>query len=243
LFVIPSTLKHQEVLFPDSKNRICGIFKGEMVYKRADVSMALVAKNWLYKGRKVRHEEITKPAKRVKARKKPTKIGFQAMASYGVIKADQADTIITSGIGCEDENGNSRLYGVWQTNEWSPPPIGLNDNIPVNKHNNVELALLNPGLIHLRLHRIATVAKKLGIPYAPCLLGFEGYGGNLAPTIRGIVIHQHNADMLREAHTEWESQTVEIEYRKHQEKIHLRWRRIVIGIMTKERLEREYAKD
>jgi len=243
LFVIPSTLKHKEVLCPDSKNRICGIFKGEMVYKRADVSKALVAKKWLYKGRKVRHEEMTKPAKTVKARQKPTKIGFQAIESYGVTKSDQADTITTSGIGCEDDDGNSRLYGVWQTNEWTPPTIRPDDNIPVNEYKNVELALLNPGLIHLRLHRIATVAKTLGIPYAPCLLGFEGHGGNLTPTIRGIVVHQHNVEMLREAHTEWESQTVEIEYRKRQELIHRRWRRIVIGIMTKERLEREYAKD
>jgi len=243
LFVIPSALKHQEVLSPASKTRICGMFKGEMVYKRADVSKALVAKKWLYEGHRVRDEELIKPAKIVKARKKPIQRGFQAIASYGATTSDQADTINASNIGREEDDGNNRLYGVWQTDKWSPPPIEPNDAIPVNEFNNVELALLNPGLTHLRLHRIAPIAKKLGIPYAPCLLGFEGHGGNLTPTIRGIVVHHHNADLLREAHTEWESEAVEIGYRKRQELIHFRWRRIVMGIMTKDRLEREYAKD
>ena len=44
LYVIPSIMKKQEVLAPDAKKRICGIFKGEMVYRRSDVSMAFPAK-------------------------------------------------------------------------------------------------------------------------------------------------------------------------------------------------------
>jgi xeroderma pigmentosum group C-complementing protein len=63
-----SQLGTQQVLAPDAKSRICGMFKGEVVYRRSDVSTAKTAKKWLYDGRKVRENE--KPIKRVKARKK-----------------------------------------------------------------------------------------------------------------------------------------------------------------------------
>ncbi len=244
LYVIPSVLKRREVLAPDSKSRMCGMFKGELVYQRKDVSIAHTAKKWPYLGRKVKKPELSQPAKVVKARKKPMKKGFQALTSYGTSKEDQAKNL-ASGTGDDDEgadaDGKSRLYGKWQTLKWSPPPVGPNDPIPVNEHNNVELQLINPGLVHLELRRIAHVAKRLGVPYAPCLLGFEGHGGNRTPTVRGIVVHEHNVELLHEAHLEWESQAVENEYKERQRAIYGRWKKLIFGMMTKERLEREYA--
>jgi hypothetical protein len=105
------------------------------------------------------------------------------------------------------------------------------------------LALLNPGLAHLELYRIAKVAKQLGLPYAPCLVGFEGHGGNRTPTIRGIVVHRHNVELLREAHVEMQSQMVEVEVQERRQAIYARWKRLIKGILTKERLAREYAND
>jgi hypothetical protein len=84
----------------------------------------------------------------------------------------------------------NRLFAQWQTDPWSPPPVGLNEAIPVNEFRNVELKLLNPGLDPLEKPRISLMATKLGLPYSPCLLGFEGYGGNRTPTIRGITVFQ-----------------------------------------------------
>ena len=242
LYIIPSVLKSQEVMAPDAKKRICGIFKGEMVYKRSDASKALTAHKWLYQGRKVEENELKKPAKIVKARKKPVKTGFQALTSYGTTTESQVDDLEKSSLEPEDD-GMNKLYGIWQTNKWSPAYVAPNDAIPVNQHNNVELALLNPGLVHLELNRISQVAKRLGVPYAPCLLGFEGHGGNMTPTIRGIVVHEHNADLLREAHVEFQSQLVENEYKERQREIYGKWKRLIKGVMTKERLEREYAND
>ena len=220
---------------------MCGMFKGELVYKRSDAITALTAKKWLYDGRKVKQGELPKPSKIVKARKKPVPKGFQALESYGATTSDQAD-----GLNLHDkdeDDGKNKLYGVWQTKKWSPPRVGPNDRIPVNKFRNVELALLNPGLIHLELRRIAQVAKQLGVPYAPCLLGFEGHGGNRTPTIRGIVVHKRNVDLLQEAHLEFESQAVENEYKERQRAIYGRWKRLIVGMMTKERLERVYGND
>lgn len=243
-YVIPSVLKNQEVLAPDAKKRICGMFKGELVYKRSDVSSALPAKKWLYESRKVRKSELSKPVKKIKARKKPLKKGFLALNSYGGDATKSQAEILALSVAngnFEEKDDKMHIYGRWQTDAWSPPYVGPNDEIPVNEHKNVERALMNPGLVHLELHRISLVARKLGIPYAPCLLGFEGHGGNRTPTIRGIVVHKHNADLLREAHTEYESQTVEDAYKKKQEEIYRRWRRLINGVLTTERLKREYG--
>ncbi len=246
LYVIPSVLKNQEVLAPDAKKRLCGMFKGELVYKRNDVSTALPAKKWLYEGRKVREDEISNPVKKIKGRKKAAKKGFKALSSYGEDDASKTQSeILASSVANGDfeekEDDKVHIYGRWQTDPWSPAYVGPNDEIPVNEHKNVELALINPGLVHLELHRISLVAKKLSIPYAPCLLGFEGHGGNRTPTIRGIVVHEHNEDLLRCAHTEYESQAVEDAYKKKQEEIYRRWRRLINGVLTTERLKREYG--
>lgn len=245
VYAIPSVLKAHEVLAPDAKTRICGIFKGVPVYRRSDVHTGLAAKKWLYQGRKVKDEEMKKPAKKVKARKKPTPKGFKPLQSYGVgagndgsEEAQQRDIAKAS---LEDNDGMVNLYGFWQTLPWFPNPVGPNDPIPVNEFNNVELDLLNPGLVHLPEHGVSRVAKKLGIPYAPCLLGFEGHGGNRTPTIRGVVVHEHNVDLLKCARSEFMSGQLEREHEKRAERIRKRWKKLIVGLLTRERIEREYG--
>ena len=61
------------------------------------------------------------------------------------------------------EDGMENLYASWQTDPWSPSPVGPNDPIPVNEHNNIELELLNPGLVHIDLQRVSKLAKQLGM--------------------------------------------------------------------------------
>ena len=238
LYALASNLNKAEVIDPAGKRRIVGIFKGELIYRRSDVSVALTAKKWRYQGRKVREAELSKPAKTVKARKKSAPKTFRALTSYGV--SDTSEQKVDDESYVEDD-GMDHIFGRWQTEEWSPEPVGPNDEIPVNEYKNIELALINPGLVHLEVRGIAKVAKKLGIPYAPCLLGFEGHGGNRTPTIRGIVVHEHNADLLRCAYTEWESQAVEQEHAQRRKAIYGRWKRLIVGILTKERLDRQYG--
>lgn len=78
-------------------------------------------------------------------------------------------------------------------------------------------------------------------PYAPCLLGFEGHNGNRTPNIRGIVVHNHNAELLREASVEVVSRNVEQEHEKRRKAVYSRWKRLLVGILTQDRLEREYG--
>ncbi|KAL7466385.1 LOW QUALITY PROTEIN: hypothetical protein ACHAXS_006690 [Conticribra weissflogii] len=243
LYVIPSVLNMQDVLHPDSRKRICGVFKGELVYRRSDVSKALRSKKWLYEGRKVMESELEKPVKKIKARKKNLTKGFKALDTYGISEDAQAEMLrsLQKHECDDDDNEMDSLYGIWQTVPWTPQYVGPNDPIPTNEHRNIELALLNPGLIHIELPQISIIARKLGVPYAPCMLGFEGHGRNRVPTIRGIVIHEHNEALLREAYVEFESHIVEMEQGKRKNAILKRWKRLVVGILTKARLDQEYG--
>lgn len=242
LYVIQSVLKELEVLMPDAKKHIIGMFKGEPVYKRCCVSPAYSEKKWLYERRKVRDAELSKPAKVVTPKrtiKRPKT--FKALSTYGINNDDTDVQQISAPNGMEifDETGKVRLYGIWQTDPWMPKYISLNDDIPRNEYGNIEKAMINPGLEHIKEPRMSRVAKKLGIPYVPCLVGFEG--PLRAPSIQGIVVHHQNVTLLREAYVEFESHNVEKEYEKKQKLILLRWKRLIVGMQTKDRLEKEYG--
>jgi Rad4 beta-hairpin domain 1/Rad4 beta-hairpin domain 3/Rad4 beta-hairpin domain 2 len=246
-YVIASCLNSTEVLVPDAKKRSCGIFKGELVFLRSDVETALPEKKWLYQGRKVRKEELKRPILKVKARKKATGAGFKALKTYGVGSSnDGSEEAIEKQIYDASQplgDGKVHLFGSWQTDPWSPEVVGPNDDIPVNDYDNVELELLNPGLVHIDLRGVAKTAKKLSIPYKPCLIGFEGHGGNRTPTIRGIVVHAHNETLLRDAHTEVSHHLQKKEEENKNNAILRRWKRLMVGVLTMDRLERSYGHD
>jgi hypothetical protein len=241
-YVVPSILTSRDVLHPDAHKNICGVFKGELVYRRSDVSKALTAARWLYSGRKVKASEFGNPAKQIKARKKTAAKGFQALLTYGVSDEAQREMISSMNFkGREEDVVMDDLYGEWQTEQWSPPYVGPDEAIPTNEYRNVEKALINPGLTHIDKTGLAPIARKLGIPYAPCMVGYDGQGGNRTATIRGIVVHDHNVALIREASVEWESHVVEVEHIERRDVILRRWRRLVVGILTKERLDRQYG--
>lgn len=243
--MIKSVLGNAEVLAPGANERVCGVFKGQLVYRRSDVTTAYPARKWPYLGRNVRPSELGKPIKQVKARRKPASTNFKALKSYGVGKSNdgseerKSQDILQASQPLDD--GMEQLYAHWQTDPWRPAPVAPTDPIPVNEHKNVELELINPGLVHIDERGIAKVAKKLGVPYAPCMMGFEGQGGNRVPTVRGIVVHAHNEQLLREAGVEVTSYAVEEEIKNRRNATLGRWKKLLTGLLTKERLEREYG--
>lgn len=245
LYALASLLSTAEVLAPDASKRICGVFKGEMVYRRADVSTALAENKWPYQGRKVLSVERSRPIKRIKAKKKSSPSGFKALKSYGFGgtndgSLEQRRNQIERAEE-RDHDGMQDVYAYWQTEPWSPAPVGPQDTMPVNEYGNIELALINPGLVHLDQRGMAPVAKKLGIPYAPCLLGFEGGGRSRKPTIRGIVVHNHNEVLLREAHTEAWQYAQDEAHARRQAELYQKWKKLLTGLLIKDRLEREYG--
>jgi hypothetical protein len=245
VFVLPSCLGKTEVLALDAKKRIKGVFKGELIYLRSDVSTALTARKWLYNGRKVVASELSKPVMRAKARKKPLTKDFKPLRTYGVGKGNDGSEEQRASVMAKAEmpleDGMEDLYAIWQTSPWSPPPVGPGDPIPTNEFRNIELALLNPGLVHVDIRDAAVVARQLQIPYAPCLVGFEGHGGNRTPCIRGIVVHAHNEDLIREGGVEVANHAFVEEEETRQRNVCKRWKSLMHALLVKDRLEREYS--
>ncbi len=56
-------------------------------------------------------------------------------------------------------------------------------------------------------------------------------------------MHQHSADILNEAYSEYERHAVEQEHDESQRRILQRWKKLINGILLKDRLEREYGDD
>lgn len=101
------------------------------------------------------------------------------------------------------------------------------------------------------------IAKEKKIKFAPCLTGFEsnnnksdpsfyipgGQTSNSAwtPKIRGIVIHEHNKDTISSEFEYWKNDLLEEENEKRRSRIYRQWRKLIKGMLTKDRLDREYG--
>jgi xeroderma pigmentosum group C-complementing protein len=100
-FVLERHLKREEVIQP---KREVGRFRGEPVYRRANVHSCKTAENWMRVGRKVKHRQD--PMKWVKQR---------AMTLNRRREVELAK-----------QNGEEQmqgLYAEWQTEVFTPPPI------------------------------------------------------------------------------------------------------------------------
>eukprot|EP01080_Neovahlkampfia_damariscottae_P003508 gene3508-6156_t len=101
----------------------------------------------------------------------------------------------------------SELFGEWQT-EMGIRPIAKDGIVPKNERGQVDLwadCLIPVGVVHLEHPRMSLVAKKLGIDYAPAMLGFEVRKRHSIPNIRGIVVCEEFKDTLIDAYEEAES--------------------------------------
>ena len=119
VYVLKSQLGKTQVLSPDAQR--CGLFGGESVFLRRDVTVAQEAHAWLYQNRKVKSTCLRSPVVKLKARKKPAQKGFIPLASYGVGAGndgseEQRAAEIASASQPESEQEKDRLlYAKWQT--------------------------------------------------------------------------------------------------------------------------------
>ena len=239
------------------------MFAGEFIYSRSDVSLARTSRKWLFEGRKVKDSELSKPAKEVVKRKMAGGDGATSSTSF-VSRASRRKGGGKQGFGLSTYNLDTEgtkesmerqkklaeedvikegskdkemeaLYGEWQTVPWSPPRVEPGGPIPRNEYNNIELALLNPGLVHMPTVGISRVAKKIGIDYAPCLVDFNFQSGR--PVIQGVVVHECNKVLLQDA---WQEMG-EIVRKEHEKVVVGRWRVMVTKLMLDKRLEEEWG--
>ena len=137
------------------------------------------------------------------------------------------------------------LFGAWQT-ELFVPPRAVDGKVPRNEYGNVELFkpwMLPPGTVHIPINGMKTVIRKCGIDAAPAMVGWDFSGGGAHPVYDGVVVCQENADALMDA---W-NQEQEIQAKRAEEKREKRvldnWKKLVRGLIIKQRIKSKYMKE
>nr|XP_032512099.1 DNA repair protein complementing XP-C cells homolog [Danaus plexippus plexippus] len=217
LYVLKRHLLKFEAIYPPDAETL-GFVRGEPVYPRDCVYICKSRDVWI------------KDAKVVKLGEQPYKI-VRARPKY--IRA--TNTFIT--------DRPLEIFGPWQTQDYEPP-TAENGIVPRNPYGNVELfkkCMLPKGTVHINLPGLQRVAKKLNIDCAPALTGFDCNGGYVHPVYEGFVVCEEFEKVLTEA---WLQDQEELE-RKEQEKVETRvygnWKRLIRGLIIKERLKAKYG--
>ena len=118
--------------------------------------------------------------------------------------------------------------------------------MPKNRHGNYELwdgdeNLLPDGAVWLNMPKVAIVARELGVDFAPALVGFGRTSGRAVPELQGIIVGQEHSEMICEAFSAWAQQKAEVAAAKRTKQVVKRWEILTKGLMTQDRLQREYG--
>ncbi|MQL95143.1 hypothetical protein Taro_027810 [Colocasia esculenta] len=222
LYVIERWLTKFQVLHP--KGPVLGYCSGHPVYPRACVQMVQTKRKWLQEGMQVKVNEV--PSKVVK---QSQKLGRRYASEPTASEEDDSKPVI-------------ELFGKWQVEPLCLPPA-VDGIVPKNERGQVEVwseKCLPPGTTHLRLPRLAPVAKRLEVDFAPAMIGFEFRNGRSYPIFEGIVVCSEFKDAILEAYAE-EEERREAEERKRSEAQALsRWYQLLCSIITRQRLKNAY---
>ncbi|ORX95525.1 Rad4-domain-containing protein [Basidiobolus meristosporus CBS 931.73] len=227
LYVLERHLKKFEVLHPQGP--VIGHIRGEPIYPRSCVKETHTTETWLKEGRTVKPGE--EPVKYVKAR--VVTINKQRM--HNMMAMDSGEAV----------DPQSALYGIWQTEEYRPPPV-VDGKIPKNKFGNIDLykdSMLPEGAVHLPFKGIARIAKKLEVDYAEAVVGFEFHCRRCIPVVKGIVVPVESKEIIMEAYEEFERNRQEKEFTKLEMAALAKWRKLITGLRIHHRLKEEYGND
>lgn len=192
----------------------------ESIYRRRDVHVVKSADSWYRLGREIKPGE--QPLKRVQARR---------CHEARLQEDDPAD---------EDKEGAGMgLYTPFQTVTYEAPPV-VNGRIPKNGYGNLDIyvpTMVPKGGVHIVHAETARAAKILGIDYADAVTGFEFRGRHGTALIKGAVVATEYAEAVQAVISGFEDQRVEAEeLRKSHEAVRM-WKRFMIGLRIKERIE------
>lgn len=221
LYALEKWLHKNQIFHP--KGPVLGFCKGHPVYPRSCVQTLQSRHGWLREGLQVRENEL--PAKMVTRPK----------------RTFNAQSVQSSG----NEDGlkpTLELYGEWQL-EPLQLPHAVNGVVPKNERGQVDVwsdKCLPPGTVHLRLPRLFQVAKRLGIDYAPAMVGFDYRSGRCLPVFDGIVVCTEFRSAILEAYAEEEEQRRAVEKKQEEAQALSRWYQLLCSIVTRQRLKDSY---
>lgn len=134
------------------------------------------------------------------------------------------------------------LYGKWQTHPWQPPRA-VDGKVPRNERGQVDVwseKCIPPGTVHLRFPGLVPVAQKLGIDFAPAMVGFEVRKGRTFPVYDGIVVCEEFKDVIMDAYSFHEEARLNELWKKREEQAAKRWRHLLHSMATRQRLQAAY---
>ncbi|KAG0145497.1 hypothetical protein CROQUDRAFT_671707 [Cronartium quercuum f. sp. fusiforme G11] len=220
-FALERHLRREEVIHP---RKPIGTFRGEPVFPRSAVIVCKSAETYMREGRRIKGgQEALKLVK-------PRTVTINRKREEELLKMDGQEVALQG------------LYAEWQTELLIPPPI-VDGIIPRNGYGNFDLFaphMLPKGAKHLPYKGIAKTAKKLEVSYADAVVSFEFHKRRAAPVIQGIIVPELEAEFVLDAYFASEDIALEKEFTKLQERCLKRWKKIILGLRIKRRLQEEY---
>ncbi|CAG0888199.1 unnamed protein product, partial [Darwinula stevensoni] len=216
LYALKRHLLKFEAIYPEDAPPL-GFFRREPVYARECIHTLRSRETWLKEARVVKRGET--PYKVVKARPKYDRLS-------GEVLKDQP----------------LEVFGMWQTEDYEPP-VAENGKVPRNPYGNVELfkpSMLPIGTVQLKMPGLNSVAKKLGIDCAPAMIGWDYHGGGCHPMYDGFIVCQEFKDVLVDAWNQEQEEAERREEEKREKRIYGNWKRLIKGLLIRERLEEKY---
>ena len=232
-FVLKRHLRREEALLPNSEPvRMFMSGKGdsvqeEPIYKRSDVERCLTAESWHKEGR--RPGEGENPMKLVPVR------------AVTLTRKREAEEH-------ERQTGEKQMQGLYsrdQTEYIIPPPI-KDGVIPKNGYGNMDCfvpSMVPKGAVHVPLKGTVRICKKLEIDFAEAVTGFEFGNKRAVPVCTGVVVAVEHEEAVRAAWKEWNKMQKKKEEGKLEKLCLDLWRKMLMGLRIRERIEGEYADD
>lgn len=233
LYCLEQHLARNECIHP---RKPVGLFKGQAVFLVKDKQVLLPARRWQRLGRVIKPEEQAKPAKR-------RSDGKNKRQNDGDSDEDGEPRSSNSTQDGDSTDPNAALYGQWQTTEFMPEPV-VDGRVPKNQYGNIELwsqAHIPRGGVHLQLPRIDTLARDLGVDFAPAVVGFEVKNGKTYPKMDGIVVAASAQELLLDAHAHLQQTTIEQAIAKNQKIVLRRWEKLTKRLLLQNRLNEDYG--
>ncbi|SNX86515.1 related to RAD4 - Excision repair protein [Melanopsichium pennsylvanicum] len=223
IYFLEKFLKRDEVVFP---RRQIATFQGTPVFSKSDVQTLRSSRQWFNEGRVVKDGEIA--------------LKFVKSRGYTLANKRAEEQARLEG----REVAQEGLYAEFQTQLYVPPPVGDDGVIPTNGFGNIDLfvpSMLPAGAAHLPFSGVAKVAKKLGVPYAEAITGFEFRKQRGMPKITGIVVAQPNAELVEEAFWQQEQQDALKQQTKKMERAMKNWRKLINAVRIAKRVKEQYG--
>jgi len=235
LYVLERHLKRNEMLLP-SATPVSALTSGkgmkiktEKVYKRKDVIQCYTAREWFRRGRIIKEGE--QPIKHTAA-SSSTRHRRAPVSSDEEMEENGEDVSTTA------------LYAESQTELYVPPPVE-NGIIPKNTYGNIDVyvpSMVPVGAVHVIKPSIAIAAQFAGIDYVDAVTGFEFVRNKASPKINGIIIAKENEEGLLSV---WEGMMERVQQEEERLRVKVvleRWRKFIIGMGIRRRLDERHGK-